>query len=129
MFKKLVIVLLMVVYGVSSSGMTLYIHYCCGKFDKINFSGTENKKCPLVFQASTKGCCDNKKVEIKIKSAQEAIYSSSHFSKAPESNQVIIASTATASYTLPYSILFYCCTSPPIKEKHLLYKLNCIYLI
>src|SRR6266536_2451381 len=93
MLKKLIIVLTIAVYGVPSSGMTFYIHYCCGKVDKINLSGSDNKKCPFVFQASSaKGCCDSKKVEVKIKSDHEPGYSIKNFCKLFSDSHTLTAS-------------------------------------
>ncbi len=129
MFKNLIIVLLLAAYGVSSSGMTVYMHYCCGKLDKIDLSGSDNKKCPLSFQASTKGCCDSKQVEIKIKSDHQPEYAVKKVVKPVSTNHIVEAPTNTVSYTLPYSILSYSSTSPPLKENVSLYKLNCVYLI
>ncbi len=130
MLKKLIIVLTIAVYGVPSSGMTFYIHYCCGKVDKINLSGSDNKKCPFVFQASSaKGCCDSKKVEVKIKSDHEPGYSIKNFCKLFSDSHTLTASAVISFYTLPYSILSYSSTSPPLQENVSLYKLNCIYRI
>jgi hypothetical protein len=67
--KKFVVIILLLVYGLSSSGMSVKVHYCCGKFDKINFSlkSQENKK-----NDSKKKCCDNRKVSFKLKTDQES---------------------------------------------------------
>jgi len=128
-FKKLIIVLLIAVYGVSSSGMTVYVHYCCGKLDKIDLSDSNNKKCPLHFEASTKGCCDGKQIEIKIKSDHQPEYAVKKVLKQFSINHIAEASTNTASYTLPYPILSYSSTSPPLKCNTSLHKLYCVYLI
>ena len=36
----------LILYGVSSPGATLYVRYCCGKIDKIDFSGSKKDHCP-----------------------------------------------------------------------------------
>ncbi len=127
MFKKLLIILLMAVYGVSSSGFTLYMHYCCGKLDKVDLSYSDNKKCPLSFQASDKNCCANKQVEIKIKSDHQPEYAANKVVKLFSANYIAEESIITSFNTLPYSILSYSSTSPPLKKDVLLYKLNCVY--
>jgi len=70
--KKLFAVLLMLVYGVTSFGMTLHLHYCCGKVDKISLSykGVTNGTSETFIHS--KGCCDSKEYELKIKADQEA---------------------------------------------------------
>ena len=129
MFKKFIIAILLIVYGVSSSGTTLYIHYCCGKLDKIDFSTSSNKNCPFASQSFGKGCCDCKQVQIKIKSDHQPEYSAKNISKPISTNHILISATEIVSNTLPFSILSYSLTSPPFRENISLYKLNCVYLI
>ncbi len=69
--KKLFAIFLMLVYGVTSFGMTLNMHYCCGKLDKVSFSSNQTKACKSTATIHSKGCCDNKKFELKIKADQE----------------------------------------------------------
>jgi hypothetical protein len=71
--KKLLIILLLVVYGSSSFGMTLNFHYCCGRLDKIDFTAAAVNDCgksqdPAMGSAP---CCDNKTISLKITSEQE----------------------------------------------------------
>jgi hypothetical protein len=70
LMKKLLVIFLMLVYGLSSTGATLYLHYCCGKLDNISFSSTGKKNCPA-NAVTAKGCCDSKHVELKVKGDQE----------------------------------------------------------
>ena len=69
--KKLLALILMLVYGVTSFGMTLHMHYCCGKLDKVSLSSKEIKSCKFETTIHSKGCCDNKNYELKIKADQE----------------------------------------------------------
>jgi hypothetical protein len=72
--KKFLVILLLMVYGASSSGMTLHLHYCCGKLDKIDFTPAQAKPCGTDIkdhEMGSKSCCDNKQVSLQVKSAQD----------------------------------------------------------
>lgn len=70
--KKLLTLLIMLVYGFASIGATLHLHYCCGKLDKVSFSTTHNKDCPNKGKAF-KRCCESKKVDVKLKADHEPV--------------------------------------------------------
>jgi hypothetical protein len=61
---------LMLVYGLSSTGATINLHYCCGKLHDVSFSSTQAKACPAKT-VSSKGCCDTKHVQLNVKGDQE----------------------------------------------------------
>ena len=70
--KKIFAILLMLVYGLSSTGATVHLHYCCGKLDDISFSQKAKKSCTTTKAAvCKKNCCDNKHIELKLKADQE----------------------------------------------------------
>jgi hypothetical protein len=70
--KKITIILLMLVYGLSSTGATVHLHYCCGKLDDISFSQKTKKGCTTSKTAvCKKNCCDNRHIELKLKADQE----------------------------------------------------------
>ena len=67
--KKILVLLLLMVYGLSSIGMTLHLHYCCGKLDKIQLSPVAGKHCGNGRQTlAPKSCCDDKEISLKLKS-------------------------------------------------------------
>jgi hypothetical protein len=76
--KKLLVILIMLVYGLSSSGMSVNFHFCCGKLDDISISSQKEESCAK-DQKSTKDhnsfskqrCCDDKHLEFKLKADQE----------------------------------------------------------
>lgn len=61
----------MLVYGLSSTGATVHLHYCCGKLDDVSFSHNAKKGCAADKAVSKKSCCDNKHIELKLKADQE----------------------------------------------------------
>lgn len=65
--KKLIVILLLLGYGLSSFGMTLHIHYCCGKVDTVKLTPTNDHGCGVKDKSKKKGCCDDRQVEFKIK--------------------------------------------------------------
>lgn len=72
--KKLLVILLLIVYGTASFGATVHIHYCCGKLKKVDFTPPKENSCKSgkAHMMGSKPCCDNKQVELKIKSEQDA---------------------------------------------------------
>lgn len=72
--KKLLAILILMVYGLSSTGMTLHFQYCCGKFEKIDLVPISTKNCAgdNGIKEANKKCCDDKEVHLKISSDQSA---------------------------------------------------------
>ena len=72
--KKLLVILLLMVYGVASFGATVHFHYCCGKLKKVDFTAPKESGCESgkTHMMGSKPCCDNKAIDIKIKDEQTA---------------------------------------------------------
>jgi hypothetical protein len=66
--KKLFVFFLLMAYGLTSTGMTLHIHYCCGKVDKIELESRVEKNCAQMHHS--KSCCDSREINLKIQSEQ-----------------------------------------------------------
>ncbi len=60
--KKVFVIVLMLAYGLSSSGMTLNLHYCCGKLDDISIGVKKEKSCPMGISLKKTGCCSDKQI-------------------------------------------------------------------
>jgi len=58
-------------YGLSSSGMTLQFHYCCGKLKSIQLTPVTEKQCGMKHSMFSKPCCNDKQVELKLKGDQK----------------------------------------------------------
>ncbi|NTS42962.1 hypothetical protein HRG84_18895 [Flavisolibacter sp. BT320] len=67
--KKLLVILLVLVYGLSASGATIHLHYCCGMLEKVSLTTDHNPDCPEKG-INKKDCCDSKKLDLKIKADQ-----------------------------------------------------------
>ena len=124
--KKLSLILLLVVYGLSSSGMTVNFHYCCGKLKKVEFSSAQVECGMKVKHNSSKKCCDNKQLDLKVKDDQKITESAKSVFKTiavPISFSVLsIAHSVTSNYLIP-SI----CAPPPLSKQ--LYIFHCVYRI
>ncbi len=103
--KRFTIIVLMLVYGLSSSGMSVTFHYCCGKFENITFTSDYKKPCLHGRQFSKQKCCDNKKIDLKLKAGQEKSI-----------KQVNINSTQTVSITPVYNTILLSPNRKPVNE-------------
>ena len=59
----------MFVYGTTTVGATVHLHFCMNKFISWNFNETENKtcgKCGMKESATKKGCCKDEVKQLKI---------------------------------------------------------------
>ncbi|MEQ1797334.1 MAG: hypothetical protein ABL872_05240 [Lacibacter sp.] len=111
--KKLLVSILLLLYGLSSSGMSVYVHYCCGKIDKVDFSADGKMSCPASDHPPKKGCCDSKEFSPKIKDTYTN--SALQFSfKQLQSEMALVQVYIAAPVLFPGSRLFCSNSSPPI---------------
>jgi len=71
--KKLLVILLMLMYGFSSTGMTISLHYCCGKLKSIDWTIPKQKSCDHKQRMAGKPCCETKLISYKDKTDQDAL--------------------------------------------------------
>jgi hypothetical protein len=61
--------MLLIVYGLSATGMTLHAHFCCGELEKLDFcSGNCKNDCATQTEVNGKSCCDEKQVTFSLSS-------------------------------------------------------------
>lgn len=72
--KKLLLVLMIMVYGFSSTGATVQLHYCCGKLLNITLGSVEEKDCGMQEKMGSKPCCETKSVSAKDKDQDHEFY-------------------------------------------------------
>lgn len=70
--KKLLIILLVLVYALPSTGASLYLHFCCGKLDDVSFSVKHKAGC-MQKATDSKKCCNNVTVDLKLTTDQEPL--------------------------------------------------------
>lgn len=56
----------MLVYGLTSSGMTINLHYCCGKLDGISIFAKEQSSCKSPSHEKNNGCCNDKLISTSL---------------------------------------------------------------
>lgn len=71
--KKFWIIMLLSVYGFSSMGMTVSLHYCCGRLKSIDWSPAKENDCGSGHKMGSKPCCETKTFSNKVKSDQEHV--------------------------------------------------------
>ena len=72
--KKLVTILLLIIYTTTSIGATVHLHFCMDKFVGWNLAHNENEKCGkcgMKEDATKKGCCKEEQKQLKIDSDQQ----------------------------------------------------------
>ena len=124
--KKLVAIVLLLVYGLSSSGMTLQFNYCCGKLKSIKLTPVKESQCGMSHFMGSKKCCDSKQLELKIKADQKLEQSGKFsFSLPPlEKQEHLISFThPVVSNTLVPEVF----APPPLQNS--LFVLFCVYRI
>lgn len=127
--KKLLVILLLTMYGMSSFGMTVNFHYCCGKLKKVAFTSIKTDLCDMepAAQIEMEDCCKNKTLTLKIKDVQSpsAICHAAAFSDItflPARDLAIADVQHRAIIQLPEYFL------PPPLRKHFT-SLYCVYRI
>jgi hypothetical protein len=66
--KKLAIILLIGLYGLSASGMAVQLHYCCGKVAGVSLGYQKSNKagCKHGMKMTMPGCCNDQQVSIDV---------------------------------------------------------------
>lgn len=70
-------------FGISSSGATVQLHYCCGKLKSISFGSIAEKDCGMQGKMGSKPCCETKSVSAKEQSNDHEVYTIALGVKAP----------------------------------------------
>lgn len=129
--KKIAIIFLLVIYGFSSIGATVHLHYCMGKF--VDWSLTEPKedkcdKCGMKGKVK-KVCCKDEHKHFKLKTDQQkgSIVDVVNFITTP----VLLTPTAYCFFQIPvntkYNYNKY--HPPPNLHNQNLQVLYCTFLI
>lgn len=121
--------MLTLIYAVSSPGATLYMHICCGKFNGIDLNNSKDQHCPLSEKSFQKGCCDNKQVELKIKSEYKAETEAKFLFKDITAYISLIYSVVETPLFISNKPLHFSGVSPPLSTSVPLYIFNCVYRI
>ncbi|MFN0081552.1 MAG: HYC_CC_PP family protein [Ferruginibacter sp.] len=124
--------LLLFVYGVTTVGASVHLHFCMNKFVGWGLTHKENStcgKCGMKEDATKKGCCKDEHKQLKIENDQQKSTTASFVNEiispatlpAVQACNYNIASTehTTVNYKRPPPLL-------PLQKLHILY---CTYRI
>ncbi len=126
--KKLLVILILLVYGTSAIGITVHLHFCCGKLKNIEFTSSKEKTCDSHngHKMGSKPCCDKKDISIKIEGEQTLNKAVSHTfqpeTALPALTQLFVSSPQVAKKILPVAFA----PPPADKDRNIFY---CIYRI
>lgn len=126
--KKLIVIFVMLAYGLSATGSTVHIHFCCGKIDAVKLVPVTGDQCPVGHKDKKPGCCDDKQLELKIKSDHKSETQTKFRLDSPivealsiDAWRLLTMETDPVVHRNP--------ASPPGTAAVSLFKLNCIYRI
>lgn len=94
--KKLVALVMILLYGLSSTGATLQMHYCCGKLKSVELGTRPVKDCGSKQKMGSRPCCETKQVSAKSKDQQQDVYTVTFGQQAPADFQHYFASVTPA---------------------------------
>ena len=86
--KKGIVILLLVLYSVSTIGATINMHYCMNKFAGWSLTSEKKEKCAKCGMANT-GCCKDEKKQIKITLDQQK----GEYTQSTNFNPLVIVNT------------------------------------
>ena len=109
--KKLVVILIALVYGLSSTGAIVNLDYCCGKLANISLLPVEKKDCKDDC-LKPKSCCDSKQIFLKVKGEQEV--AAKWVSSQKQSTTSIIIITGTSELVTTFKPISRFSTGPPV---------------
>lgn len=128
--KKIVVILLLLIYGSATMGATIHMHYCMNEF--VGWSlwhGEKEKECGKCGMKEKKGgCCkdEHKQVKLKTEHQKSATAQYIQFLDVP----ALITPVADFSFKVtPTSLAFPVSNAPPKIPGERLYILHCVFLI
>ena len=127
--KKILAISLILLYGASSSGVTLQLHYCCGKFKNIEWKQVKDDGCGSDHTMGEKPCCEYKAVSF----SENKDYSNPELAvKAFKANATAIPVSAVAfsgASSIFYQHLPIVFAAQTVQQKPALFLLNRVFRI
>lgn len=131
--KKLLGLILALTYFASTSGATVYLHYCMGQIVEWNVTGSEQETCPNCgmdkSKTSEKDCCKDEHKQLKNTNDHS-------ISETAFQGMQLVASALPVSFIETPAITFSSITeenptsnAPPQSSGIAIYKRNCVFRI
>jgi hypothetical protein len=125
--KKLLVIMLMLMYGFSTTGMTLQLHYCCGKLKSIKWSPAQETGCGSKHKMGSKPCCETKQISNKVKTDHDSYQPViKGFNALPEALKTVVDFSSLPPKGGTLSPVAF---APPPSPTQLLFILNCVFRI
>jgi len=127
--KKILIIIILMIYGSATMGATIHLHYCMNKYVGSSlWHGKDDNKCGKCGMKDKKdGCCKDEHKQAKLTTDhQKAATQFIDVLEAPafiSSLIDVVVKVSSASVSYPNS------TGPPKTLRGRLYILNCVFLI
>lgn len=128
--KKIVVLLLLLVYGSATMGTTVHIHYCMNKMAGWSLIDSNDHQCHTCGMEKKGGCCKDSKTQIKLASDQQkaeisgaATFNSSQFCLLPIVSEYLLVPIAETNVGYLYHV------SPPLLLKSVSPEFLCVYRI
>jgi hypothetical protein len=128
--KKVVVLLLLMVYGSATMGTTIHLHYCMNKMVGWSLLDNKDHQCNTCGMEKKGGCCKDSKAQIKLAADQQkaefsqaASFNSTQFCLLPVVSDYMftaIAETNTGNISN---------TSPPLLFSSVSPEFLCVYRI
>ena len=126
--KRSLIIIFLVTYILSVSGMTMNMHYCGGELSSVNlgwFTSGQDVKCGCGKKEMSSNCCKDKKLSLKLKDAHKKPVQLFDFTKRCFQKPVAIWYTplcySLQTYTQLNKLFFFHDPPEPIARKILLF--------
>jgi hypothetical protein len=125
--KKILVILFLLAYGFSATGMTLHLHYCCGKLKSIEWSPVSDNECGEKHSMGSKPCCETKKISSSNDTDQEYLLVASKlvkFSKQPVvHNDAVVTPVSTAPSIQEFSPVSPPYPAPPLFIQYCVFRI------
>jgi hypothetical protein len=125
--KKLVTIIMILLFGVSSSGATIQFHYCCGKLKTVSWGHVQEKDCGMQGKMGSKPCCETKSISAKEQAKGHEFYSISFGTTAPVEPPILYQDIPALILQEQGTARPVIHSSPPLAED--IFILNCVFRI
>jgi len=128
--KKIVVILLLLIYGSATMGATIHMHYCMNEL--VGWSlwhGEKDNECGKCGMKEKKGgCCKDEHKQVKLKTEHQKSATAQYI----QFLDVPALTTPVADFSFeikPASLAFPVSNAPPKIPRERLYILHCVFLI
>ncbi|MEO7393478.1 MAG: hypothetical protein ABIU11_00970 [Chitinophagaceae bacterium] len=94
--KRILVIAILLSYSIASFGVSLTYFYCCGKLKTVSIAVSTEEKSST--SKSTKGCCENKSLTLKLKTDQKSSDQTKFQFTAPLSKAILHTTNSTVAY-------------------------------